>query len=132
MLRSAGAALAGAAALAVVLSACSSAQPTNGKPHVRGQAAGANTSGPTAPSSAASPSAPALPVTKVHVEGYPDGTTVGVGMPIIATFNKKMTSAKNFVKDTTVTVNGKVVHGAWYFEYSDPASGHVMEAHYRL
>ncbi|MBN9619775.1 MAG: L,D-transpeptidase [Actinobacteria bacterium] len=52
-------------------------------------------------------------------------------MPIIATFNKKITSATAFAKDTTVTVNGQPANGGWYFEYSDPASGHVMEAHYR-
>ena len=137
--RSAGLAASAAAGLALVLSACSAAQPTNGKPHVAGSpgGSGSNTAStdPTAPSTAAtsaSPTKPALPVSKVHVSGYPDGQTVGVGMPIIATFNKKITNAKDFAKDTTVTVNGKVVHGGWYFEYSDPASGHVMEAHYRL
>jgi lipoprotein-anchoring transpeptidase ErfK/SrfK len=131
--RSAGLAATAAAALALVLSACTAAQPTtNGHPHTGGTSAGSSqTSDPTAPSSSSS-SAPSLPVTKVHVEGYPDGTTVGVGMPIIATFNKKITNAKNFAQDTTVTVNGQVVHGGWYFEFSDPASGHVMEAHYRL
>jgi lipoprotein-anchoring transpeptidase ErfK/SrfK len=29
-------------------------------------------------------------------------------------------------------VNGQAVNGGWYFEYSDPSSGHAMEAHYRL
>lgn len=68
----------------------------------------------------------------VHLAGYPDGTTVGVGMPIIVTFDKTITSAKAFVADTTVTVNGKKVDGGWFFEATDPSSGHVMEAHYRL
>jgi lipoprotein-anchoring transpeptidase ErfK/SrfK len=53
-------------------------------------------------------------------------------MPIIATFNKKITSAVDFAKHTTVTVNGKPVNGGWYFEYSAPKSGHLMEAHYRM
>jgi lipoprotein-anchoring transpeptidase ErfK/SrfK len=71
-------------------------------------------------------------VKKVHVSGYPDGETVGVGMPIVATFNKKITSGVDFAKHVTVTVNGQPVKGGWYFEYSAPKSGHLMEAHYRM
>lgn len=79
-----------------------------------------------------SSTAPAPPAKKVHVQGYPDGSTVGVGMPIIATFNRKITSAVEFAKNTKVTVNGHPVNGGWYFEYSDPKSGHRMEAHFRM
>jgi lipoprotein-anchoring transpeptidase ErfK/SrfK len=122
------------AAGALALSACSAAQPSSGGKTVTITAGGSTSvsTAPGSPSSSPSPTKPALPTTKVHVQGFPDAETVGVGMPIIATFNKKITNAKNFVKDTIVTVNGKVAHGGWYFEFSDPASGHVMEAHYRL
>jgi lipoprotein-anchoring transpeptidase ErfK/SrfK len=57
---------------------------------------------------------------------------VGVGMPLIATFKVKVKDAKAFQAATKVTVDDTPVEGAWYFEYSDPASGHLMEAHYRL
>ena len=86
----------------------------------------------TAAPSSSSASPTQSPASPVHVRAYPgDGSTVGVAMPIIATFNKKVTDARGFAQHTTVTVNGKPVQGAWYFEYSDPASGHVMEAHFR-
>jgi len=68
----------------------------------------------------------------VHVTGFPDGSTVGVGMPIIADFNRRITDGVQFAKNTKVTVNGQAVHGGWYFENSDPKSGHRMEAHYRM
>jgi lipoprotein-anchoring transpeptidase ErfK/SrfK len=69
----------------------------------------------------------------VHVSlNIGDGAKVGVGMPIIARFATKITDGRAFASATKVTVNGAPVQGGWYFEYSDPASGHVMEAHYRL
>jgi lipoprotein-anchoring transpeptidase ErfK/SrfK len=127
--RAACVAIALSAAAGLLLSACSSGGSTNGK----GTTASSGAASSQASSRAASSSKPAPPpATPVHVQGYPDGSTVGVGMPIIATFNKKITDAKLFAKDTTVTVNGQQVNGAWYFEYSDPSSGHAMEAHYRL
>ena len=75
-----------------------------------------------------------VPVGKpVHVSlNIADGSDVGVGMPIIATFDRKITSGVAFQAATKVTVNGTPARGAWYFEFSDPASGHVMEAHFRL
>jgi lipoprotein-anchoring transpeptidase ErfK/SrfK len=121
--------------LTLVLSACTAAQPSPGTKTVtitNSNGSTTTSTKPGSPSTSPSSTKPALPETKVHVTGFPDGSTVGVGMPIIAQFNKKITSAQNFVKDTTVTVNGQTVHGGWYFEFSDPASGHVMEAHYRL
>ncbi|MDT4937601.1 MAG: hypothetical protein QOG80_1272 [Pseudonocardiales bacterium] len=53
-------------------------------------------------------------------------------MPVIATFNAKITDGRAFETATKVTVDGKPVDARWYFEYSDPASGHVMEAHLRM
>lgn len=75
----------------------------------------------------------APPAKPVHVSiNISDGATVGVGLPIIASFKVKITNGVAFQKATKVTVNGAPATGAWYFEYSDPASGHLMEAHYRL
>jgi len=121
------------AAAALLLSACSSSSAGNSGPTSRPPSSVASSGAPTSASasSSAASSTPAPPARKVHVSGYPDGTTVGVGMPIIATFNHKITDGVDFAKDTTVTVNGKPVNGGWYFEYSAPSSGHVMEAHYR-
>jgi lipoprotein-anchoring transpeptidase ErfK/SrfK len=122
------------AGAALLLSACSSS--STGKGSTASTAGAASTAGSSAPPSTSAPSTsakPAPPAKKVHVSGYPDGSTVGVGMPIIATFNRKITSGVEFAKHVTVTVNGKpVTTGGWYFEKSDPKSGHRMEAHYRL
>jgi lipoprotein-anchoring transpeptidase ErfK/SrfK len=52
-------------------------------------------------------------------------------MPYIATFNHVITDGRAFQSATKVTVDGKPVDARWYFEFSDPASGHVMEAHLR-
>ena len=61
-----------------------------------------------------------------------DGATLGVGMPYIATFNHVITDGRAFQAATKVTVNGSPVDARWYFEYSDPKSGYVMEAHLRM
>jgi len=68
----------------------------------------------------------------VHVsllEG--DGGVYGVGMPIIAYFDRKVTDASAFERAATVTVNGNTASGAWYWENSG-RKGQVLEAHYRL
>ncbi|MCU1606040.1 MAG: ErfK/YbiS/YcfS/YnhG family protein [Modestobacter sp.] len=69
--------------------------------------------------------------TSVHVSLFEnDGRTYGVGMPIIAYFDKKVTDATVFDRIVTVTVNGRPAGGAWYWE---PPSrfGAGIEAHYR-
>jgi lipoprotein-anchoring transpeptidase ErfK/SrfK len=119
------------ACLGLLVSACSSNKPSSGQ----GKTVVKTVDGSSSASSSAAPSSStptAAPATPVHVSGYPDGSTVGVGMPIIATFNRKITDARDFAKNTKVTVNDQPANGAWYFEYSSPKSGHVMEAHYRL
>jgi lipoprotein-anchoring transpeptidase ErfK/SrfK len=86
------------------------------------------------PSSGAAPSASAsTPSGKpVHVRLYEgDGSTWGVGMPIIAYLSVKITDAKAFAAATKVTVNGTPAQGAWYFEKSAIYSGYPLEAHYR-
>ncbi|MEV6847545.1 L,D-transpeptidase [Actinoplanes sp. NPDC051411] len=93
----------------------------------------------TPATSGASPALSVTPTTKatpaakrVHVrllEG--DGSTWGVGMPIIAYVGGKVTDAKAFAAATTVTVNGAPAQGAWYFQRSAIYSGYPLEAHYR-
>lgn len=116
-----------------LLAACSSSGSDKG---AGGKSTGSSSSG--APSTTTSSSTtvktstpPAPPAKKVHVSGYPDGSTVGVGMPIIVTFNRKITSAVEFAKNTKVTVNGQPANGGWYFEYS-AAKTYKMEAHFRM
>lgn len=83
------------------------------------------------PSSAAAPASAARKPKPVHVSLLEsDSGVYGVGMPIIAWFNRAPTDAGAFDKAVMVTVNGKPAGGAWYWE----KSGHVgaaVEAHYR-
>jgi lipoprotein-anchoring transpeptidase ErfK/SrfK len=86
----------------------------------------------SAPATSSKPKPKPTPTVKVHVsllEG--DGGQYGVGMPIIAFFNRNVTDASAFAKATKVTVNGKSAGGAWYFEPSAHA-GAAMEGHYRM
>ena len=77
-------------------------------------------SGSAGPSAAASPSGSPSPTGRpVHVRLYEsDGSTYGVGMPIIAYLSAKITDARAFAAATQVTVNGSPAQGAWYFEKS--------------
>jgi lipoprotein-anchoring transpeptidase ErfK/SrfK len=90
----------------------------------------ANTSASATPS--ATKTAPPTPAAKpVHVSLLEaDGGQYGVGMPIIAWFNRAPSDASAFARATTVTANGKPIAGAWYFERTAHA-GSAMEAHYR-
>ena len=116
-----------AAVTAVLLSACGGSSSSDGDWH-SGQAASAGAStGPSAPASASTASG--KPVHVRFLEG--DGSTWGVGMPIIAYLSAKITDAKAFASATTVTVNGSPAQGAWYFEKSAIYSGYPLEAHYR-
>jgi len=86
-------------------------------------------SAPQAPPSTA-PSTPAgKPVHVRLLEG--DGSTWGVGMPIIAYIGGRITDGKAFAAATTVTVDGAPAQGAWYFQRSAIYSGYPIEAHYR-
>jgi lipoprotein-anchoring transpeptidase ErfK/SrfK len=81
------------------------------------------------PSLSASPAVTGKPV---HVRLFEaDGSTWGVGMPIIAYVSAGMTEAHDFVAATTVTVNGTPVQGGWYFQKSALYKGYPTEAHYR-
>jgi lipoprotein-anchoring transpeptidase ErfK/SrfK len=80
-----------------------------------------------------STSATATPVSlPVHVSSLQsDGGVYGVGMPIVAYFNRKVTDTSIFNQAATVTVNGAPAAGAWYWQRSG-RDGQVLEAHYRL
>jgi len=71
------------------------------------------------------------PPKPIHVSllGF-DGEVYGVGMPIIAWFNRALTDAAAFDKAVAVTVNGRPADGAWVWEKSGH-EGATVEAHYR-
>ncbi|GAB2475991.1 L,D-transpeptidase [Jatrophihabitans fulvus] len=58
-----------------------------------------------------------------------DGTVLGVGMPIVLSFDPTPTDASAFVEAAKVTVNGKPVDGAWFWSHN--LSGQPVQAHYR-
>lgn len=129
------------AAAALVLAACTSGTTSNprgsaSQPSTPTTSAGA-LSRPASPASTASSSTAAPSPTggtgkPVHVsllEG--DGGVYGVGMPIIAYFDRTVTDAAAFQSAVSVTVNGTPVDGAWYWERSGRA-GQALEAHYRM
>ncbi|MFI5894070.1 L,D-transpeptidase [Actinoplanes sp. NPDC051513] len=107
----------------LLLSACSSS--SSGGDRQGGSAAAAPSVAPSA--------TPSTPAGKpVHVRLFEaDGSTWGVGMPIIAYVSAKITDAKAFAAATTVTVNGEPAGGAWFFQKSAIYSGYPLEAHYR-
>src|SRR5262245_9228823 len=113
-------------ALVAVLGGCSKAEwnggssaPTGGEP------------GPSAePSASGTPAPTGDPV---HVRLFQgDGSTWGVGMPIIAYLSKSIKDATAFSQATKVTVNGEQAEGAWFFQKSAIYKGYPLEAHYRL
>ncbi len=117
---------------ALLLSACSATQSGTGSAALtptRSVGAPSSPSTPATSSSATSPAANAAPVHVSLLEG--DGGVYGVGMPVIAYFDRLVTDATAFAKATTVTVNGQPAAGAWYWEKSG-RKGQVLEAHYRL
>jgi lipoprotein-anchoring transpeptidase ErfK/SrfK len=61
-----------------------------------------------------------------------DGATYGVGMPIVALFSRKFANAASLAAATSITVDGKPVRGAWYFEYSSYGRRYPVEGHLRL
>lgn len=121
-----------AAAAALLLSACT----TSGHPQAGGTAAvttspGAGTGTADAPNSTKA-SKPAKPAKPVHVKLLnSDGSTYGVGMPLIAFFSRRIHSAKALQQATKATVDGKPIQGAWYFETSSYYKGYPIEGHWR-
>lgn len=116
--------------IALVLTACSSGG-GGGSPD---PTVTVTASGSVAPGGSETPTstAPAKPKIPVHVKLLnSDGANVGVGMPIIAFFSKKIANASAFAEATKVTADDQPVTGAWYFETSSYYKGYPIEAHYR-
>ncbi|SOD73438.1 lipoprotein-anchoring transpeptidase ErfK/SrfK [Jatrophihabitans sp. GAS493] len=122
-----------AAAVALLATGCTSSKSDN---NAAAQTTGTTDSASTSAASATptpAPTATPTPAGKpVHISSVEsDGSVWGVGMPIILKFNVAPKTSTDFLKATTVTVNGQPANGAWYFEDSSSFPGTVMEAHYR-
>jgi lipoprotein-anchoring transpeptidase ErfK/SrfK len=114
--------VAGMGGVAALVAACapSEAKWRNGNPN----SSASGSAGPTTP--------PPPSGAPAHVRLYQnDGSTWGVGMPIIAYLSAKILDGKTFANATTVTVNGTPVQGAWYFQDSAIYPDYPIEAHYR-
>jgi lipoprotein-anchoring transpeptidase ErfK/SrfK len=81
---------------------------------------------------ASTPASSASAARQVHIQTYnSDGAVYGVGMPVVAYFSGMLTDGHALAAATTVTVNGKPVKGAWYFERSQAVPGYPLEGHLR-
>lgn len=112
----------------LLLSACSA---TSGTGSTATPPARSSNSASPPPSATDTPTTAAPNAAPVHVsllEG--DGGVYGVGMPIVAYFDRAVTDATAFAKASKVTVNGLPAAGAWYWQKSG-RKGKVLEAHYR-
>ena len=118
------------ALIALVVSGCSSSGSPATKTVTKTGANGSVTTGTVVSSAPASATAP--PAKPVHIKLLnADGSTYGVGMPVIAFFSKKITSGKELQAKTTATADGQPIQVAWYFEYSNYLKGYPIEAHLR-
>jgi lipoprotein-anchoring transpeptidase ErfK/SrfK len=112
--------------LVVAVSGCSKAE----------WSSGTATPGESVPAASGEPSPTGTPPPTgepVHVRLFQgDGSTWGVGMPIIAYLSKSITDAKGFAAATKVTVDGTPADGGWFFQKSAIYKGYPLEAHYRL
>lgn len=125
--------------VAIAVSACSAARIGSG--HTSGASAAASTRSSTnselspvsssAASSSTSSRPPSPPASPVHVSLFEgDGQTYGVGFAIIALFNRAPTDSHAFTHASTVTVDGRPAHGAWFWQKSE-IPGYALEALYR-
>ena len=89
---------------------------------------GTSSSAPKAPASSSASTAAGRPVTVSSYLG--DGALVGVGMPIVLAFDPAPTDAAAFVAAAKVTVDGKPVDGAWWWE--KPYADQPVQAHFRM
>lgn len=126
-------------AAAAVLSGCAATTSGSGRALVAAHPTRQDTAQPSAaPGATATPDPTSAPATSapppkpVHVSLLQgDGAVYGVGMPIIAYFDRAPSDPTMFEQTATVTVNGKAVHGYWYWQKSG-REGAAVEAHYRL
>jgi lipoprotein-anchoring transpeptidase ErfK/SrfK len=117
----------------VVVAACTPAPTPQASSSATGSSLSASSSSTSQSASATQTKTtpPPPPPKPVHVSLLEnDGGSYGVGMPIIAWFNRAPTDATAFAKATTVKVNGTKIDGHWYFEHTAHA-GSALEAHYR-
>lgn len=113
--------------VALALTACTVPAAKSAGKSAASQQPSASGSSPSSASASPTPTG-----TPVHIRLYEnDGSTYGVGMPIIAYLSGPITDAAAFDAATTVTVNGAPANGAWYFEKSNVYQGYPLEAHYR-
>jgi lipoprotein-anchoring transpeptidase ErfK/SrfK len=88
---------------------------------------------PTTAGSLPSSSPQMAAVRQVHIKLHnADGAVYGVGMPVIAYFSGMIAESKTLSAATSITVNGKPCHGAWYFERSSALPGYPLEGHLRM
>ncbi|HEY3737603.1 MAG TPA: L,D-transpeptidase [Jatrophihabitans sp.] len=126
------------AAAAVTLSACSTGSTTTGGGGVVTQTVTQSVPPPatSASTGVSTSSAPTCAkTTKVHLSSLEnDGTTWGVGMPIIIYATPHPANTIEFNKGVTVTVDGQPADGAWNWSQpnSDEKKTNTFEAHYRL
>jgi len=68
----------------------------------------------------------------VHIKTLnEDGSTYGVGMPVILFFSRTIASGKALQDAIKVTANGQPLKGGLYFETSSYYKGYPIEAHWR-
>jgi len=121
----------------LVLAACSASRDSTGAPlsspvvTSSGGTSRGTAPAPSTSSAAATPTRSAAPGAPVHVSLLQgDGGVYGIGIPIVAYVDRKVSDATAFEQATTVTVNGAPAAGAWYWQRSG-RDGQVLEAHYR-
>jgi lipoprotein-anchoring transpeptidase ErfK/SrfK len=129
--------LAVSAASLGVLAACTTGSGPAGdtSASVPGTATGGQSSTPAPATSTPAPPTTSTPTPEakpVHIKtANADGASYGVGMPIIAYFTKRITSAATLEQDTVVTADGQPVQGGWYFETSAAFKDYPIEGHWR-
>ncbi len=122
-----------AAAVVVAVVALVVAITRSGASHRTSPVAGSGPSTTAAPSPdpAPDPSSTESAAQSVHISlANAEGATYGVGMPVIAYFSKRITNARALQAATQLTVNGKPMTGAWYFQTSASKKGPI-EGHLR-
>jgi lipoprotein-anchoring transpeptidase ErfK/SrfK len=130
--------LVGFGALGAILAACSTGGSTAATGPIVTQTVTTTTTptnSSTPPSDSASPSPTCPKTTAVHLSSLEnDGTTWGVGMPVVLYATPHPANTIEFNKGVTVTVDGQPADGAWYWEQpsSDQKKTKTYEAHYRL
>lgn len=121
----------GSALVAAVATACTKGTTSAASgPSAAGSSTAPGTTASASPTATPSPTATLTTPVKVSLLNG-DGDVRGVGMPIIAFVDQKITDASAFNEATTVTVDGEPVEGNWYWQTTARGDGSVYEAHWR-